>query len=678
MSESKTYEIICPYDCPSTCGLLAEVSEGRIQSVSNNPDHPVSCRTICQKMQHYEQSIHSPRRITVPLKRAGRKGEGRFVPITWEEAVRTITDRWKEICRQEGPQAIVPAIYSGVMSDIQRNCGDAFFHRLGASEIIKSLCSSAKGAGYESVMGETGCLDPRELSDSDFYLIWGSNLAATRIQTLTDLLNQRTSGSRKPMILLDTYANPTARFCDDVILIRSGSDGALALAMMHVLLEQGLADEEYLRTYADGYEEFRASLPQYTPEWAEQETGIPAEKITALAIAYGKASAPAIILGSGPSRHINGGMNTRLVTILSQFTGAWKVPGGGLCGCDPRGGSYVNQNLIRHPEFRQSPPRRVNINQLASALNRTGSEIVRSLYVYALNPANTVSNQNLLLKGLMREDLFTVVHERFLTDTARYADIILPATFSVEQADIYRAYGYCTLATQHKIVDAPGECKSNWDTFSLLAKGMGFTEPYFQMSEEEILSEILDHPTEIIAALPPEKQQILRQGGSVSVPFADHMRILTPTGKIQILNPDCPIPLPSYLPDDFCSTCFHGNTPLRLVAGPSRLSLNTTFTDRSDLMERRGEETLWLHPADAASRGITDGSAVIAWNDLGEVTFRAYVTDQVAPGNAISEGAYHLDQSLAGRTFNALNHERISDMGEATTLNDNAIDVRPA
>ena len=537
----------CPYDCPSTCGLLAEIENGRIVKVKNDKTHPVSKNGICRKMQHYEQDIYSMDRLMKPMRRVGKKGEGKFEPISWNEAVREITDHFKDIIEKWGSEAILPCVYSGVMSDIQRSCGDAFFNRMGALELVKTLCSSAKGAGYDAVVGKTGCLEPTELNDSDLYLIWSCNMAATRLQTLADL--QKPANRHKKKILIDVYPNPTAAYCDQVITIKAGTDGALALAMMNVLKNEHLVDKSFVGKYTSGYPEFAETLDAYTPEWAESETGIPAEVIRQLAREFGEAKAPAIILGSGNSRHGNGGMTVRLITILSALTGAWQHPGGGLCGCTPIDTDYVNKSLITRPDFREKAARKININQIGQALVMEGKEAVRGFYVYGCNPANTVSDQQLILQGLEREDLFTVVHERFMTDTARYADILLPATFSVEQTDIYRAYGYCTLGTGRKLVDAPGECKSNWDTFCLLAKGMGYSEDYFDRSEDEMLDILLSHPTKAIAETSDEAKETLRQGGSVVLPFSDHLAFGTETGKMMIVNEKLAEPMPHYTAD---------------------------------------------------------------------------------------------------------------------------------
>ena len=662
----------CPYDCPSTCGLLAEIENGRIVKVKNDKTHPVSKNGICRKMQHYEQDIYSMDRLMKPMRRVGKKGEGKFEPISWNEAVREITDHFKDIIEKWGSEAILPCVYSGVMSDIQRSCGDAFFNRMGALELVKTLCSSAKGAGYDAVVGKTGCLEPTELNDSDLYMIWSCNMAATRLQTLADL--QKPANRHKKKILIDVYPNPTAAYCDQVITIKAGTDGALALAMMNVLKNEHLVDKSFVGKYTSGYPEFAETLDAYTPEWAESETGIPAEVIRQLAREFGEAKAPAIILGSGNSRHGNGGMTVRLITILSALTGAWQHPGGGLCGCTPIDTDYVNKSLITRPDFREKAARKININQIGQALAMEGKEAVRGFYVYGCNPANTVSDQQLILKGLERDDLFTVVHERFMTDTARYADILLPATFSVEQTDIYRAYGYCTLGTGRKLVDAPGECKSNWDTFCLLAKGMGYSEDYFDRSEDEMLDILLSHPTKAIAETSDEAKETLRQGGSVVLPFSDHLAFGTETGKMMIVNEKLAEPMPHYTAD-YSAKC--QDWPLHLVAAPSVWSLNSTFLDREQLMTSRKGMTLWLNPEDAKVRKIEDGMSVIAFNELGEVQFTACIDQRVAVGNAVSEGVFASHQTQNGCGFNTLTHGRLSDIGAATTMNDNRIDIRP-
>ena len=667
----QTYKTICPYDCPTTCGLLVKTDGERILKVWGDPDDPVTGGVICQKMQRYEKSIHAPGRILTPLRRAGDKGEGRFVPISWDEAVTTIAKRWARTLEEHGPDAVLPLYYSGVMSLIHRNCGDALFHRMGACTLVKTLCASAKSAGYAAVAGKTGCLDPRELRDSDFYVVWGSNMKATRLHSLPDILQARKDGKR--VVLVESYAGEMAPYCDQTVLVAPGTDGALALAMMHVLAGEGLADLDFLRNEAMGFEEFAATLGRYSPAWAEGVTGVPASVIVALAREYGAAARPAIILGSGNSRYGNGGMTVRCITILSAFTGAWKRPGGGLCGCAPGGGPYVDVARVTRPDLRRRAGRRVNINRLASALcGEAGDAPIRCLHVYASNPVGSVCHQRGIVRGLLDPGLFTVVHERFMTDTARYADIILPATFSVEHADCYGSYGYRSFGAAYRIIPPAGECKSNWEIFRLLAQAMGYTDSHFDRTDDDLVAELLAHPLEGLRGISDAQWTTLRTGGMIAAPAARPAGWRTPSGRLEIVNPALSAPLPGYREP-------HGGAhPLRLVVAPSSKTLNSIFLERDDLVARRGRMTLAMHPDDAASRGIADGDAVMASNDLGEVAFAAQVTPLVARGAVASVGIFAASQSANGNLVNTLHHERLSDLGEATTLNDNTVEVRKA
>jgi anaerobic selenocysteine-containing dehydrogenase len=667
----KTHKTLCPYDCPTTCALLVKTDGSRILKVKGDNNAPSPHGKICYKMQHYEKSIHSPNRILTPLKRIGDKGLGQFSPISWDEAIEIITEKWRHALCDHGPDSILPFYYSGVMSLIQRNCGDALFNRMGACSLIKTLCSSAKSAGYSAVMGNTGCLDPRELGDSDLYIIWGCNMKATRLQSMVHILNARKHG--KHVILVESYAEEMAPYCDQVVLVKPGTDGALALAMMHVLIEEGLADFDFLTKESVGFEEFKASLATSTPAWAADVTGVPAQTIVALTQEYAAALAPAIILGSGNSRYGNGGTTVRLITILSTFTGAWKRPGGGLCGCFPGGGPYVDLKRITRPDLRGNVARKININKLASALKAEEAQApISCLHIYASNPVGSVCHQQGILRGLLAPGLFTVLHERFITDTARYADIILPATFSVEHTDCYSSYGYCSFGTAYKIIPPPGECKSNWDIFCSLAKAMGYTDSHFNRSEDELLQELLQHPLHGLHGLSGSQWETLQEGGIISIPHADHTDWRTPSCKFEIINAALATPKPQYRES-------HGGPyPLRLIAVPSSETLNSIFLEREELVERRGAMVLSIHPEDAASRCISDGDTIIAFNDLGEVLFEARVTPHVAKGAVATVGVFMARQSATGNLVNTLHHERLSDLGEATTLNDNTVDVRRA
>lgn len=663
-----TKKTICPYDCPASCGFTVETDGRKILKTGGDAKHPVSQGFLCGKMRRYPDEINAKDRILTPLKRSGKKGSGSFIPVSWEEALEEITSRWKKIIASDGPSSIAYCYYSGVMSVIQRHCVQALFARMGACGLIKTLCASAKEDGYVSVVGNTGCLDPRELKKSDLYLVWGSNVAATRFPTLRDLTQARKDG--KKVILIEVYAEPMAPYCDEIILLRPGSDGALALAMMHVLEENSLADEAFLTEYGLGYKEFKETLSGFTPQWASEITGIPADTITSLALRYGHASSPSILLGSGCSRYGNGSMTVRLITILSLFTGAWKMPGGGLCGCTPSGGSYFDKSIVSHLGFHNSSPKRtININQLSLALTgEDGQPPVKSLYVAGSNPANSVSNQKGMLDGLRREDLFTVVHERFMTDTARYADIFLPAAFSVEQSDCYEAYGYCTMAAARKIIEPAGEAKSNWNTITLLARAMGYDDAYFQRTEEEMYETLIQTPTPLSSCLTKKERRELLAGGTISMPFSKHTDFQTPDKKFYIVNPKLPQPMPHY------TKCYGGSEDLHLISVPSRHTLNSIFQTDEKQSAKRGAMSLAINTEDAKARGIKSGDIVLCSNDLAEVTFTAKVTDFIAQGAVAAVGVYSLSAG-GGLTCNALHHPRLSDGGAATTMNDNKVNV---
>ena len=691
---------ICPYDCPTSCGFYAEVEEGKLLGLAPDPEHPVNKGLICGKMRHYERGVNREDRILTPLLRTGEKGSGSFAPISWEEALGRIAEQWKKTLKEEGPDAFAYLYYSGVMSQIQRFSPEALMNRLGARPMVATLCSTPKGSGYSSVVGGTGCLDPRELKDSDLVILWSCHTAATRLQALPILRKLKSEGKR--ILQVDVYGEPNASLAEESFLIRPGSDGALALALLHELSAAGKEDREFLRANAEGLEKFEASLSSYTPEWAAPITGLSPDRIRRLAEAFSSVKAPAILLGSGFSRYGNGGMNARLITILSLWTGAWQYPGGGLCGTNPTGGAYVGKNLAARPDFRTHEGPAFNINLAGPLLERRekddkGIPPVKCLYVWGCNPANSVSDSGAVLRGLSREDLFTVVHERTMTDTARYADIILPATYSVEQSDIYTSYGYCTLGCAYRAVPAPGECRSNWDTTCLLAKAMGIEDPFFRQTEEEMVSAYLESVSPLVKEQGEAARKTLREGGVISLPYADHTDWKTPSGKIRLRDESLVDPLPCYRP------CFGAEEKtaweeengewLQLISVPSDQTLNTVFAEREDLLARRGEPVLVLNPKDAKKRGIGTGDRVLCRNDLGEVILTARVTGWIAEGAVAAIGVYGSETALKAEGekeisltgngekgafpawINFLHHARLSDLGAATTMNDNLAEV---
>lgn len=661
---------VCPYDCPDTCGLLVEVVNGRAVKVSGDPDHPYTKGSLCTKMQHYEQTVHSPRRLVTPLLRSGAKGTGRFEPISWEEAIRRIAARWKEIIPVFGAEAILPYSYAGTMGIIQRNSGHPFFHQLGASRLDRTICSPAKSAGWKAVMGDTPTVDPDEVTKSDLIILWGINAAATSIHFMHRVNEAKKRGAT--VWLIDTYKTPTAVAADMTFLVRPGSDGALALAMMHIIQRDNLLDKEFIRENVQGFREFSAEiLPAWTAAAASSITGLSAATIEIMALSYARAAAPFIRIGSGLSRYGNGAMTVRTIACLPALVGAYGKSGAG-CFPDTSTGGACAMGKVTREDFMASPTRIINMNRLGDALNNMDNPPVKSLYVYHSNPVAIAPDQNAVIRGMLRNDLFTVVHERFMTDTATYADIVLPATSSLEHADLYRSYGTYCLQKAAKVIPPVGESRSNRDVFALLAEAMGFADDFFRQDIDEFIDQLLSIPSPLRENIDVAR---LREGRAVMLTVkTDQSRFFTPSGKIEILNPIEMKPLPDYLPTHE----EQGKLPFRLMTAPSQYSLNASFYERDDLRNRQGKMFLMMSLVDAADKELIDGETVTAWNELGEVTFILKVTDAAPQGVVIAEGVWWLEFAPGNRTVNALVSQRLTDQGGGSTFYDNRIDVRKA
>ncbi|MCX8118170.1 MAG: molybdopterin oxidoreductase family protein [Desulfobacterota bacterium] len=660
---------VCPYDCPDACGLLVEVEKERVIKVKGDPEHPFTRGTLCPKMNRYQDTVHSPLRLTHPLLRTGPKGSGQFQPVSWEEAIRRIVGRWKEIIQHEGAEAILPYSYAGTMGLIQRYAGHPFFHRLGASRLERTICSPAKEAGWRAVMGETPAPHPDEVAESDLVILWGINAVATNVHFLHGVKIARKKGA--PVWLIDTYQNLTSTVVDRVYLVRPGSDGALALGLMHLLVRDGFVDQEFIASHVLGFEELkREVLPNYPPERVSQLTGLSVETIESIARAYGRARKPFIRLGSGLSRYGNGAMTVRAIVCLPALVGAYGRKGAGLFAFTSTQEAFAMKEILRE-DFMPKPTRVINMNQLGRALNEEKDPPILSLYVYSSNPAAVAPDQNQVLKGLLREDLFTVVHERFFTDTARYADIILPATSSLEHSDLYRSYGTYCIQRAKPAIPPIGESKSNWEVFVLLAEAMGFDDPFFKQTADDLIDHLLSVPSPMRQGI---DQKAFSMGKAVELPLpADARgRFRTPSGKIEILNPKEPHPLPTFLPPH------GGEEPFFLMTAPSFYGLNSSFRERPDLRRKEGRMYLKMNPLDAEKKGLKDGKAVIAYNSLGEVTFILRVSEGVPSGVVVAEGIWWLEHAPGHRSVNALTSHRLTDRGNGSTFYDNTVDVKPA
>ena len=659
---------VCPYDCPDACGLLVEVADGKAIRVLGDHEHPHTQGTLCSKMNHYEKTVHSPERITQPLLRTGPKGTGEFAPISWDEAIDYIKIRWQKLIGEYGTESILPYSYAGTMGVVQRNIGEAFFHKLGASRLQRTICSSAKGYGWSTVMGSTMAIHPNEAAESDLIILWGTNLLATNVHLMHQIRKAKEGGA--VVWLIETYESTAAKIADKVILLRPGSDGALALGLMKALVEQKLIDEEFIAKHVQGFDLFaEKTLSAYSLEMASQTTGVDADTIKEMAALYGKARAPFISLGSGLSRYGNGAMTVRTITCLPALVGAWSKLGGGLLAGVTTGSAFDMRKITRE-DFIKKPTRIVNMNQLGSALQDTDQPPIMSLYVYHSNPALVAPDQNAVLKGLLREDLFTVVHERFMTDTARYADLILPATSSLEHEDIYRSYGHYCIQQAFPVIPAVGEAKSNWDVFRLLAEAMDFEEPFFRQTTNEMIEELLRMPTPWLANLDMTK---VREGRPVELPVPDNykMEYKTPSGKIEIFNPREVDTLPAY------HEPYGDNAPFWFMNVPGLYSLNSSFNERPDLLKKREAMYLMMNPKDAAEKDLQDKQEVVAFNERGEVTFILQITPNAPVGVVVAEGIFWIKNSPGDRSVNALTSQRLTDRAAASTFYDTKVDVRP-
>ena len=660
----------CPYDCPDCCGLLVTVENGKAVKVAGDPAHPFTRGTLCPKMAHYERTVHSEKRLTRPLKRIGAKGEGKFIPISWQEAVDTIAARWQDIIATDGAEAILPYSYAGTMGTIQYSAGHAMFFALGATSLDRTICAPAKAHGYRALMGRTLPTAPQEAQHSDYIVLWSISMLATDIHFKHDVDIARKHGAK--VVCIDTYATKTAQWADEFICVKPGTDGALALGMLHVIKRDGLADEDFIARYVQGWQELKENvLSRYTPQKTAEITGVPAEQIVQFAHAFAKSEAPFIRLGSGQSRYGNGAMTSRLITCLPAVVGAYGKKGGGML-TSAAGGNAFDKDIIRCPDMEKDGVRHINMIKLGEVLtDKNLQPAIRSLYVYSSNPACTAPEQEKVVAGLMREDLFTVVHERFMTDTARYADIVLPATSSLEHEDIYYSYGQYVVQRGPQIITPVGESKSNWQVMQLLAEAMGLTDDFFQQKEIDLVNHIIES-TKSSWPLPIDLSA-LRSGEPVELPMPENYKLdfRTPSGKIEIFNPQMEPALPDYFPPYYAQD----TGDFILINSPDPRILDSSFNEREELT-RSGIMVLQLNPADADCLALQTGDKVIAENPQGSAEFVVKISSAVTPGTAVSEGVWWQEYTRCGNT-NRLTYARTTDKAAGSTFYDVRINLRP-
>ncbi|VTY44435.1 molybdopterin-dependent oxidoreductase [Veillonella atypica] len=675
----KEYKSVCPYDCPDACGLILTVDDNKVIKVRGNKEHAFTRGTLCPKMAHYERVIHSPKRLMTPLRRIGKKGIGpdQFTPISWDEALERIVENFNYTINTYGSESILRYSYAGTMGAVNSPAADYFFRCIGATSQDRGICSPAKQAAFKSVYGDTIAIKPQEAQHSDLIILWSLNAVATDVHILHDVNVAKRNGAS--VWVIDTHKTYTYDQGTHHVYVKPSSDGALALGMMHIIHRDGLENTTFIQAYVQGYDELvRDVLPKFTPEYVSSICGVPVEIIEELAHAYAKAKAPFIRLGSGVSRYGNGAMSCRCINALPAVVGAWQHLGGGLLSSSSSS-QYFNKSFMQQPNTPTPSKRMMPMILLGDLLTNpkvllehgledtSGGVPVHSLYIFSSNPAITAPNQNLVRQGLMRDDLFTVVHERFFTDTCAYADIILPATSSAESDDIFNSYGHYTIAASYQAIPPVGESKSNWQVISELAQRMGLDDPFFAMTERELI----EHMVRNSSKLSQDEQDAILRGDLVEVVLPDNykMDFKTPSGKIEFLNPRESIPLITY------TEPYGDDEPFWLIIGNDIRILDSSFCelefDDSELMKLR------MHPDDAALYNINNNDAVEIYNNRGAVRIKVYLDDTVQRGTLVTLGVWWQSQSSDAKVgINAVTASRPTDEAWGSTFYDVQVNIR--
>ncbi len=683
-----TVKTVCPLDCPDTCSMLVTVKDGIAVDLRGDPDHRFTRGFLCQKMARYLERVYSPDRLLQPLRRIGRKGEGRFEPISWEHALTEIAQRFVAIAKSvDGPQAILPYSYCGTMGKLQSSSLDRrFFHRLGASKLDRSICASAGSLGYEYTMGR-GRLgaDPMAVPKCKFIVNWGSNTVNTNSHLWSLMIEARKAGAT--IATIDPYRSPTAARSDWHIQPRPGTDAALALGVLHVVWRDGLQDDDYLERATVGAEMLRDRVTnEYAPEKVAAITGVDVGTIEKLAHRLAHEQPSLIRLNYGMQRHHGGGMAVRTITCIPAVIGSWRHHGGGVLLSTSGTYDFAMDKLTR-PDLSPPGTRLVNMNQLGEALlGELAGPSVRALYVYNSNPAAVAPNQAKVITGLKREDLFVVVHELYATDTADYADIVLPATSQLEQIDVHGSYGHHDVMLNAPAISPRGECRSNNDVFRELARRLGFEAELFP-DDETLIREVLSGR----GTLEGITLERLRQAGSVRVNIPEEFTPFvagvfpTPSGKCELyserMKADGFDPLPAYTPpleDPLTRPDLAAQYPLQLVSPPRPQFLNSTFANSPRHRTSAGDPEIELSFEDAKNRGLLGGQWAEVFNDRGRFLARVSTSGSVRPGVAVATGIYWNKLTRGGTNVNGTTSSALTDMGGGATFFDNLVEVRAA
>ena len=681
----KVVRAACPHDCPDTCALLVTVEDGRAIKVEGAPDHPTTQGVLCTKVARYLDRTYSDQRVLHPLKRVGRKGEGRFERIGWDEALDTIAARFKQIAASaDGPQAILPYSYAGTMGLLQYCSMDRrFFHKLGASLLDRTICSTAGKAGYVATIGASMGTDLEQFENAKLILIWGSNPIVSNLHLWSRVQEAKRRGAK--LIAIDPYRSLTAEKCHEHLALLPGTDAALALGMMHVLIADDLLDHDYVERYTLGFEQLKERVNEYPPERVAQITGLPVTAIVGLARDYGTIRPAAIRLNYGMQRHAGGGMAMRTAACLPALVGAWRDPAGGAL-LSSSGAYPVNFNALERPDLIWNNPRTINMSTIGDALLDAKDPPIRAIFVYNSNPVAVAPESARVVRGFSRDDLFCVVHDVFLTDTTDYADIVLPATTQLEHVDVHSSYGHLYVLANNRAIEPLGEAKPNTEVFRRLAAKMGFAEPCFQESDEEIARNafLADHPR----ARGIDWETMKAKGWqrlNVPASFAPFAQggFPTPSGKCEFYSESLARqgldPLPTFTPPRESAASnpeLARKYPLALLSPPARNALNSTFANLPVFFDTEKTPRLDIHPDDATARGIVDGDKVRAFNDRGALVLTARVTTKARLGVVVALSIWWRKLSPDGTNANMVTGQGLTDMGRAATFYDALVEVQ--
>jgi anaerobic selenocysteine-containing dehydrogenase len=682
----------CPHNCADTCGVLTEVHDGRAVGFRGDPDNPITRGWLCAKVRPYLDHVYHPDRLRYPLRRVGPKGSGQWQRITWTEALAEIADRWNPIVAQSGPEAILPYSYSGTLGLVQMVVASArFWNRLGASRLERTICGVAAEAAVEATVGQRWSPPYADVVHSRLVLLWGHNPISTAPHFMPFLRQAQHQGCQ--VVVIDPRRTQTAQGADWHLVPRPGTDGVLALGLAHVLAAEKLHDEAWLAEHAVGWLQLRERLAEFSPGRVATQTGLVESDIVRLARLYGTRRPSLIKIADGINRNRNGGQNVRAICTLPALTGQYGVRGGGLSYSTS---GYVSWDAEAIHHWRDCPPpaRSVNMNRLGAALlGEVRDPPIRSLFVFGANPATSSPNAGRIVEGLRRDDLFTVVHELYLTDTADLADLVLPATSQLEQTDLHKAYGTALLTYNHQAIAPLGECKSNWELMGLLARAMGFEERWLHQSVDEVIDEVLTATANSLPALRGISRARLQAEGHVALnlddptPFAGG-RFPTPSGKVELYAAALAAAGADPLPGRFCAVEDDGGVTadnpdwpaeesLWLLTGAAHHFVSSSFANQAGLLDRAGPPSVEIHPEDAARRGIRSGDAVIVANGRGWCRLRAQVTDAVRPGVVVSpKGRW--GKFNGGRNVNWTTPDALGDLAGQSTFHSNRVWVRRA